>query len=112
MATAFGLVGEVGQVRHVGPAKALKPNTERPTPNPTLRVWDADFNEKTVGQVNIGDDNTDIRINRHHPLIDKALSDNPSTGCGCRTAGSREGPTSLLALLVLGSALRLRRKER
>jgi hypothetical protein len=37
--------------------------------------WDSDFNEKTVGQVNISDDNTDIRVNRDHRLIERALGD-------------------------------------
>lgn len=37
--------------------------------------WDADFTERTVGEVAFGQENTDIRVNRHHPLLDQALSE-------------------------------------
>jgi hypothetical protein len=37
--------------------------------------WDADFHERTVGQVAFGHDSTDIRVNRDHPLILDALNE-------------------------------------
>lgn len=37
--------------------------------------WDAEFTESTVGDVAFGQEDTDIRVNRHHPLLGRALSD-------------------------------------
>lgn len=37
--------------------------------------WDANFNEATVGEVNLSDDSTDIRINHDHPILEKVLKD-------------------------------------
>lgn len=37
--------------------------------------WDAEFTEQTVGDVAFGQDDTDIRVNRHHPLLVRALND-------------------------------------
>jgi hypothetical protein len=87
LVTHNGILQASAKVRVIAPPKPSKrkqKDKEVPLKGPNIawvkrEDWDADFNEKTVGQVNIGDENTDIRVNRHHPLIDKALSDKTLT---------------------------------
>jgi hypothetical protein len=67
--------------------RAPKKDSERrqreekePPKGPNIRwverdEWDAEFTEKTVGEVAFGQDDTDIRVNRHHPLLVRALND-------------------------------------
>jgi len=76
------------------PAKTKLKEVDAPVTGPnivwvTRDEWDDDFGEKNVGQVNIGDDNTDIRVNRHHPLIDKALGDKSLSAEQVKTRGDR-----------------------
>jgi hypothetical protein len=81
LVTANGVVTASSRVKVIAPTEEKKKtkNKEVPVKGPNIvwverHEWDADFNEKTVGQVNIGTENTDIRVNRHHPRIDAAVS--------------------------------------
>lgn len=81
--TPNGLLSASAKVRVIAAPKVTKRkqrDKEVPAKGPNIvwverEKWDSDFNEKTVGDVNISDANTDIRVNRHHPLIDRALGD-------------------------------------
>lgn len=79
--TPNGLLRASAKLRVLAPPKQTKRKQrekEVPEKGPaivwvTREEWTDDFSEKTVGQVNISDEHTDIRVNRHHPLIDTAL---------------------------------------
>lgn len=81
--TPNGLLTAAAKVIVIPPPKETKRKQreeEVPVVGPNIEwvtrdQWDDEFNEQTVGQVNISDENTDIRVNRHHPLVAKALDD-------------------------------------
>jgi hypothetical protein len=87
LVTSNGLISAKAQIEVVAPSttsKRKKKDKEVPVKGPNIvwvlrEEWDTEFNEKTVGQVNIGKDATDIRVNRNHPLIDRALGDKSLT---------------------------------
>ena len=95
--TPNGLIRSSSKVRVLAPPKKStrrQRDKEVPVKGPNIAwvtrdEWDSDFNEKTVGQVNIGDDNTDIRVNRHHPLVDKALGNKALTEDQVKARGDR-----------------------
>jgi hypothetical protein len=82
LVTSNGIVSATSKLTVVAPPKTSKRKPrekDAPAKGPnivwvTRDEWDSDFNEKTVGEVNIGTDNTDIRVNRHHPRIDRVLN--------------------------------------
>jgi hypothetical protein len=85
--TPNGPISAEAKIEVIAPtntSERKKKDKEIPLKGPNIywvkrEEWDADFNEKTVGRVDIGRDNTDIRVNRHHPLIDRALRDKSLT---------------------------------
>ncbi len=78
--TPNGLLRASARVRVIAPPHEPKrKHKDAPVKGPnivwvTRDEWDNDFTEKTVGQVNIGATDTDIRVNRHHPLLERALN--------------------------------------
>lgn len=97
MFTPNGILRASSKVQVIAPpkpSKRKKRDKEVPVQGPnivwvTREQWDADFNEKTVGQVNIGTDATDIRINRHYPVLDRALGEKSLTAEQVKTRGNR-----------------------
>jgi hypothetical protein len=95
--TPNGMLRASSKIRVIAPPKVTKRKQrekEVPVKGPnivwvTREEWDADFNEHTVGEVNIGTDNTDIRVNRHHPLLDRALGDKSLTAEQVKGRGDR-----------------------
>jgi hypothetical protein len=95
--TANGLLNANAKIKVVpAPKKTKRKQKEKEVPlkGPNIdwvyrEDWDDEFNEKTVGQVNISDTNTDIRVNRHHPLIDRALSDKQLSEAQVKRRGNR-----------------------
>jgi hypothetical protein len=81
--TPNGLLRASAKIRVVAPPRNTKRNErekEEPVKGPNIKwvtrdEWDAEFGEHTIGQVNVSDENTDIRVGRHHPLVTKALDD-------------------------------------
>lgn len=79
--TANGLLTAKAAIRVIKPPKERKRRRkEAPEQGPEIRwvkrdEWDElDFDERTVGGVNIGADATDILVNRDQRILDKALS--------------------------------------
>jgi hypothetical protein len=67
---------------HVLPPQKVAPRKraekDSPVKGPNIEwvereQWNADFTERTIGIVAFGDEDTDIRVNRHHPLLEAAL---------------------------------------
>jgi hypothetical protein len=81
--TPNGLLQANARVRVIAPPpepKIKRPQQNAPVKGPNItwverHEWDSEFTEKTVGQVNISQTDTDIRVNRHHRLLETALND-------------------------------------
>lgn len=95
--TPNGVLRASSKVRVINPPKTTERKQrekEVPEKGPeivwvTRDEWDADFTERTIGQVNISAENTDIRVNRHHALIDRMLSDKTLSEDQSKTRGDK-----------------------
>jgi hypothetical protein len=84
MVTANGAIQATAAVRVLAPQEVsnrAEKEKEKPIEGPNIiwverGDWDADFTEKTVGDVSFGQESTDIRVNRNHPFIEKAFKNN------------------------------------